>query len=83
MEPLPDDAVDDDPGEDETGQQVGLDSSHMVDTIRDTQNLVTEIEIHNKVNQSHDPRRREARKTKDCMIASQNDIKYLTVIKLL
>ena len=68
MEPLPDDAVDDDPGEDETGEQVGLHAAHMVDTVRDAQHLVAEIEMHIIVNEGHEPRRRETRKTRECMI---------------
>ena len=41
VEPLPDDAVDDEPGDDEAEEEVKLDPAHHLDTGADAQSLVT------------------------------------------
>lgn len=42
VETLPDDAVDEDPGHEEAGQQVGLHPAHVVDTLANAESLVPE-----------------------------------------
>ena len=40
METFPDDAVHDDPGQQQEAEEVGLDPAHLLDTRADVQNLV-------------------------------------------
>ena len=42
VEALPDNTVDDDPGDQEAEQEVGLNTTNMVDAVTDPQSLVAE-----------------------------------------